>query len=271
MKKATNKKVTNKKATLLEKALKRKIAAKESKLVQIVKYIDEHPIEKIPLTSLKTLSFNRKVIMRQVDVLLNSLYNCGILRLPIVAKLKLDTNREAYYIIDGQHLVSALHKANVKETTCFVIEDANVPRLVYMMAKLNNTNLKWVIDDYVNAYSALCNKEYDTLRTHKLSTGLSYSICGLILGNSEQRDVKNGTFKADTKDADVLTSNLIDVVSYLGTSNSKFMKSYIKFRRSPNIDYVHTKFMQRLALNKSKIQLVHDEQFMKSMLEEIYK
>ena len=265
------KKVTNKKATSLEKKLEKQIASKEKKIVKLVKFIDEHPIERLILKCLKHLPFNRNTIMRQIDILLNSLYNCGILRLPIVAKLKFDGLKEGYYIIDGQHLIAALTKANIQDTRCFVIEDADVPRLVYMMAKLNNTNLKWIVDDYVNAYSALCNKEYDTLKTHKLSSGLSYSISAMILGNSEMSNIKNGTFKADTKDADVLTSNLIDVVSYLGTSNSKFMKSYIKFRRSPNIDYVHTKFMQRLALNKSKIQLVHDEQFMKSMLEEIYK
>lgn len=269
MKKLTSKKEI--KTKTIEKGLKRKINNKLKKVVEIIKFVNEYPIESLVLTSLKHLSFNRAIIMRQIDILLNSLYNCGILRLPIVAKLKFDGMKEDYYIIDGQHLVAALHKANIKETRCFVIEGQDIPRLVYMMAKLNNTNLKWVVDDYVKAYSALCNKEYDILRTHKLATGLSFPTCAMILGNCDINNIKNGTFKANTKDADVLTSNLIDVVSYLGTTNSKFMKSYIRFRRSPNIEYVHSKFMQRLALNKTRIQLVHDEHFMKAMLEDIYK
>ena len=100
---------------------------------------------------------------------------------------------------------------------------------------------------------------------------MSYSISALILGESNTNSIKNGTFKATSKDADKVTSDLIDVISFLGTNNSKFMKSFIKFRRSPSISYNHATFMQKLAQNKANMKLVHDEAAMRNMLEDLYK
>ena len=49
------------------------------------------------------------------------------------------------------------------------------------------------------------------------------------------------------------------------------MKAFIKFRRSPSIEYNHKIFMQKLARNKSKVKLVHDELAMREILENLYK
>jgi hypothetical protein len=168
-------------------------------------------------------------------------------------------------------MLAALHKVDWKTVQCKVVETEDIPFIVNMMASLNNSSLKWILDDYVNAYATLCCKEYEKLRAHKLATGLSYSISALILGESNHNAIKNGTFKATSKDADKVTSDLIDVISFLGTNNSKFMKSFVKFRRSPSISYNHTTFMQKLAQNKASMKLVHDETAMRSMLEELYK
>lgn len=233
--------------------------------------IKEYPIERLKVTDLKCLPFNRKVNMKQVTNLLNSMYANGILRTPLVARGKIGGYRTCYYIIDGQHMIAALHKVDWKTVQCKLIETEDIPFIVNMMAKVNNCSLKWILDDYVNAYAILCGKEYEKLRAHKLATGLSYSISGLILGESNNNNIKNGTFKASSKDADKVTSDLIDVISFLGTNNSKFMKSFVKFRRSPSINYNHNKFMQKLAQNKTSMKLVHDEMAMRSMLEDIYK
>ena len=233
--------------------------------------IVQHQIEKIQVKEIKAIPFNRKLNMNQVDKLLSLMFNNGILRVPVIAKTKLNGNKVSYYTIDGQHMLAALHKVDFKSVQCLIVETEDIPLIVNMMASLNNSSLKWILDDYVNAYATLCCKEYEKLRAHKLATGLSYSISALILGESNHNAIKNGTFKATSKDADKVTSDLIDVISFLGTNNSKFMKSFVKFRRSPSISYNHNTFMQKLAQNKASMKLVHDETAMRSMLEELYK
>jgi hypothetical protein len=49
------------------------------------------------------------------------------------------------------------------------------------------------------------------------------------------------------------------------------MKAFIKFRRSSSVNYNHKIFMQKLAQNKSKVKLVHDETAMREILENLYK
>lgn len=233
--------------------------------------IKEYSIEKVAIKDIKNLPFNRAIKMTQVDNLLNSMSNYGILRFPVLIKTKLNTHKVSYYNLDGQHLVAGLIKADIPTTKAIVIETEDQTMIVNIMATLNNCNMRWTLDNYVDAYCSLCNKFYETLKSHKMATGLNYAVSALILGESDHKSLKNGSFKVTSRDYDVVTANLIDVVSFLGTSNSKFMKSFIKFRRSPGIDYNHKKFMQKLAQNKSKVKLVHDESAMRKVLEDLYK
>jgi hypothetical protein len=233
--------------------------------------IVQHPIENLKVKDIKPIPFQRGLKMQQADKILNSMCNHGILRLPVVIKAKLGNSKISYWLADGQHLAAGLAKIDYKSIDCIVIETEDISEIVNIMASLNNVNLRWTLDDYVDAYSAQCNKEYQKLKMHKFSTGLNCAISAMILGEAQVSSIKNGTFKANANDADRLTSELIDVVSFLGTSNSKFMKAFIKFRRSKTIEYNHKSFMQKLAQNKSQVKLVHDEGAMREILETVYK
>ena len=233
--------------------------------------ITEYRVEKIKIKDMQVLPFNRSAKTMQVDRLANSIANHGILRMPVLIKAKLNKSKIHYWIADGQHMIAALTKLDYSAVNCLVIDTENVAGIVNIMASLNNVNLRWTLDNYVDAYAALCNKQYETLRAHKLSSGLNYAISSLILGEASTSAIKNGTFKVTAKDSDKITAELIDVISFLGTNNSKFMKAFIRFRRSPNVGYEHKKFMQKLAQNKSQVKLVHDESAMREILINLYK
>ena len=233
--------------------------------------ITEYKTERVKIKEMLLLPFNRGAKTKQADKLSNSISNYGILRFPVLIKAKLNKSKISYWIADGQHMIAALTKLDHSSVECIIIETEDIAEIVNIMATLNNVNLKWTLDNYVDAYSALSNKQYETLKAHKFSTGLNCAISAIILGEASTQSIKNGTFKATAKDADKVTADLIDVISFLGTNNSKFMKAFIKFRRSPNVDYNHKKFMQKLAQNKSKVKLVHDEAAMKEILINLYK
>jgi len=226
-------------------------------------------IETLVIKQLKTLPFNRAINMKHITALLNSMLSYGILRLPVILRTKI-FGRESDYILDAQHMVAALLKADIKQTPCIVIESNDITQIIDIMAVLNNTLSTWKIDDYVNAYCHMPGKEdYKLLKVHHLSTGFNYTVSSKIL-NGTTGGIKNGKFKINCTDADDMTQNLIDATSLFNTDNSKFMLAYITFARSVK-DYNHKKFMQLASKAKEFFPLVHDTVVMINALHKLYK
>ena len=231
--------------------------------------VKENKTKLLKVSDLKIIPFNRSIIMSIVAKLLNSVKQNGVLRKPVIVKTVLFGNKISYYIIDGQHLIAALIRADIKDVDCIIVESENTAEIVDMMATLNNVGTPWKLGDYVNAYCSLNNDSYSILRSHKLSTGFNYSVSAKILGNSSSSEIKNGGFKSICQDTDKLTEHLIDICAFLKTDNAKFMKAFINFFRTTK-DYNHKKLMRAVAQNKKNLVIVHDEGAMKNLLHKIY-
>ena len=117
--------------------------------------INTHIIEKVNLNSIKRLSFNRDTNLKQVNAITNSITYHGLLRLPVCVRTKSISGKKEIFTIDGQHLIAALDKVNCRHTNAIIVETESVEEIVQMMAVLNNVSLKWNLNDYVNAYTAL--------------------------------------------------------------------------------------------------------------------
>jgi hypothetical protein len=167
-------------------------------------------------------------------------------------------------------MVSALIKADHEEVPCIIIEEDDIIKIIDTMAVLNNTASIWKVGHYVDAYCHMPGKEdYKLLKIHHLATGFNYTVSSKILnGNSDV--IKNGKFKVNCSDADVLTRQLVDITSLFNTNSSKFMMAYITFVRSVK-DYNHKKFMQLAAKAKDSFLLVHDTIVMVNALHKLYK
>lgn len=217
-------------------------------------------IERLEIEKLHRLPFNREVKMKHVTSLLNSMSEFGILRLPVIIRTNV-FGRQKDYIIDAQHMVSALIKINQKTVDCIVIEENDVTKIIKTMAVLNNTASLWKLDDYVNAFAHMPGKEaYNLLKIHHLSTGFTYTVSATILAGSE-KNVKKGTFKINCSDADDITSKVIELSSIFNTNNAKFQRACIMFLRSTkNLNY--KKFLQEIIKNKESFPMCHDVQVM---------
>lgn len=226
-------------------------------------------IEKLALATLNQINFNRGVKLKHMTQMLNSMMQYGILRVPVVVRTSI-FGKKGDYIIDGQHLIAALNKADHKITDCIVIEDNDITRIINTMAVLNNTNSVWKIDDYVNAYCAMPGKEdYRQLKVHHLATGFNFSVSAKILSGTSGF-IKCGKFKINCTDIDEMTKNLVDITSLYDTNNSKFMLSYITFSRNTK-NYDHKKFMQLAAKAKKNFLITHDNTLMTNAFHELYK
>jgi hypothetical protein len=230
----------------------------------------ENPnIQTLLISLLKFLPFNRSVNLKHITSLLNSIMNFGILRTPVIVYTKLFGKPE-YYIVDGQNMVSALIKADHKETKCILIESDDMVEIIETIAVLNNTVLLWKIDNYVNAYCYMPGKEdYKLLKVHHLTTGFNYSVSSKILSGNTG-GIKNGKFKINCSDADVVTKNLVEISSLFNTNNSKFMLAYITFARGTK-KYDHKKFIQLAAKAKDTFPIIHDTTVMVNAFNQLYK
>ena len=232
--------------------------------------IERPKIEVLNVRNLSTLPFNRAINVKHITILLNSMVRYGVLRLPVIVRTKIFGGKHINYILDAQHMVEALLKADCEVMDCIVIEEDDITKIVDTMAALNNTANTWKVDDYVNAYCYMPGKEdYKLLKIHHLSTGFNYTVSSKILsGNANV--IKNGKFKINCSDADIVTKNLIDVTSLFNTDQSKFMMAYITFSRSIK-NYDHKKFMQLAARKVDSFLILHDTVVMVNALNQLYK
>lgn len=231
--------------------------------------IENAKFETLLISLLRFLPFNRSVDLKHITSLLNSIMKFGILRVPVIVKTKLFGKSE-YYILDGQNMVSALIKADHKEVPCIVVESNDMVHIIETIAALNNTVLLWKIDNYVDAYCYMPGKEdYKLLKVHHLSTGFNYTVSSKILSGNTG-GIKNGSFKINCSDADIVTKQLVEISSLFNTNNSKFMLAYVTFVRGTK-NYDHKKFIQLAAKNKDSFIFSLDINHMVNALNQIYK
>ena len=231
--------------------------------------LPESVIKKIPLNQIKTLDFDRKLINAQVDNILRSLFEFGILRLMVVLETTAINGTVEYYNIDGKHLKYALLKAGKTETNCIIFSCNDLDKIVKAMAKLNNVQVTWTAENYVMAFRTMKKSDYNDLYLYHLANGFTYPICAKILGQSDT--IKNGLFKVTNKDFEELTNCLLDITNLLGTSSARFMMAYITFFRSAmKKEYNHKSFMKKMAVIKGKFKILDDYKEMAHNLEEIY-
>lgn len=232
--------------------------------------IKETKTESFKMKDLSYIPYNREVRMDHANVILSSVNKYGILRLPVIVKTKLYSASVKPFIVDGQHLITALIKAGVKEVECKIAEANSTEEIVNMIACLNTTSASWKLDNFVDAFCATGKDSYNTLKAHKLSTGFNYSVSAKILGHASSHDIKSGKFSLKCPDADKMTKHLIEVCAFMKTNNANFMKGYLDFARTTR-SYNHDCFMKTLAIHKNKIDIVHDHKAMARNLESHYK
>lgn len=235
--------------------------------------INKHLIEKVNISKIKRLSFNRDTKSSQVSSIVNSVTSYGILRLPVCVRTRAINGKSEVYAIDGQHLTSALDKLDVKSTDCIMVESESIHEIVEMMAVLNNVNLKWNILDYVNAYLGLGKIDYQILKSHSIANGLNITTsAGILSGMFNWPSIKKGMFKVQADDSDILTKNLNDFISVTGSKSAKAHRAYINFYRTTKDEYDHMHFISVLKSSKVfKKDMPHDVPYIMGVLHDLYK
>lgn len=134
-------------------------------------------------------SLNREVAPSQANKLSKSMLKMGNLRAIIVVKMKYKSNIYKYYILDGQHLYTALLSLKASEIPVVEVSVESIPSLVEKIAMLNSSSKAWQLKDYVIAWSNIHN-DYNTLLELQQKYDLEYSMISAICTGV---DMKSGT------------------------------------------------------------------------------
>jgi hypothetical protein len=98
------------------------------------------------------LEFNREISQRHSNAIMESVNECGLLRVPVIGDISKFDKRK-YVIIDGQHLCNALVAIRtIKKVMCIVKVYDKKKDVIHDVSKLNNVQKTWNDENYLNAW-----------------------------------------------------------------------------------------------------------------------
>lgn len=202
----------------------------------------------------KSIKGNREVSAKKINKIIDS-YKSGINLFPYCPIL---VNNE-YYVIDGQHRLSACKELNIPVN--FVI----VPELtLQQIAKINSSTDKWKNNDFLNCYIKIGNENYNTLQAFKTKYDISISLAasllmsGVVSGGGSgnlMEDFRNGDFVVNYfNKADTLLQKALDYkeCNPLNFNDRYFIQAIEKLLDSKLYD--HNEVLEKLKRNGSKIE-----------------
>jgi len=228
------------------------------------------------LSKLKWLSPNSKMVIRllaginrpihpkQINRLVYSINKIGVVRAVIIAELDFITGKKEWYIIDGQHLFTALTIRLDMDVPYVVVQIKDKQELVETIALLNATSKSWSMEDYVTAWASL-KTDYVKLNKYAENYDLDISMAATILMNqsidssSTTNKIKAGEFSIinEAVNAQIIKnlSAVLDIVPRNNRVQSKyFCREYVKFVRSC-AKYDHKDFVGKLSTHVDKVVL----------------
>ena len=165
------------------------------------------------------LPMNRDIDSKHVQKMVYSLRKQGCIRAVICCKTNLIEGVEKLYIIDGQHLATALEREGQPipyiEYTVKSEED-----LIDKMAYLNNSSKSWDLTNYINAWKVI-KPDYMKLFKWKNLYDLEPTMIAAIAQNMvsirySTRPIKDGTFVISNPKAESMCKDFNNIFLKIG-------------------------------------------------------
>ncbi len=213
---------------------------------------------------------NRTINSVQVAVLKSSVKKWGILRDIIVVKTKLFSGKNELYIIDGQHLFTALTLLE-ESFSIKVLESNDLDDIVMLMADLNTSAKSWTTENYLNAWCSTGRNAYVTIRDINCddSTFTLNDIINIYMVN-DFVSFRLGDLEIDKQKGDNLRAELTDIFSII-PRNSHFIKKFKSFRSANDYIYNHKAFLKSLKYHRNQFLKIKDGVVIQEMLKCVLK
>lgn len=183
------------------------------------------------------LPMNRSIDSKHVQTMIASLREQGCVRAVQCCKTNLIEGVEKLYIIDGQHLATALEREG--QPIPYIVRSIDSEEdLIRKMAYLNNSSKSWDLMNYINAWKMI-RPDYMKLFKWKNMYDIEITMLAIIGVNNaafkyNTRAIKTGTFKITNPFAEQMCKDFNDIFLKIGMSDraikfqflSAFMQAY---------------------------------------------
>lgn len=206
------------------------------------------------------LPMNRGVDSRHVQKMITSIRKMGVLRAVITTTTNLIEGEEKTYIIDGQHLATALEREGLP-IPFIQIDIVSEEDLVEKMAYLNNSSKSWDLMNYINAWKMI-RPDYMKLFKYKNMYDIEISMLACIATMMPSirygtQPIKNGTFAITNPETENMCKAFNDIFLKIGMAERSVKFQFLNaFMLAYNSKYEHTKVMNAINKHMKTIKLM---------------
>lgn len=211
-------------------------------------------------STFSVLPMNRAIDSKHVQKMIASLRLQGCLRVVICCRTNIIEGVERTYIIDGQHMATALEREG-QPIPYIEITIESEEELIEKMAYLNNSSKSWDMMNYINAWKMI-RPDYMKLFKWKNMYDIEITMLAIIgVNNAGVRYstgiVKTGNFKITNPRAEEMCRAFNDIFLKIGKSDRAVKFQFLNaFMQAYNPKYDHLKTMAAIEKHIKTVKLM---------------
>lgn len=206
------------------------------------------------------LPMNRGIDSKHVQKMIASLRLQGCLRVVICCTTNIIEGEWKTYIIDGQHLATALEREG-QPIPYIEIEIQSEEELIAKMAYLNNSSKSWDMMNYINAWKMI-RPDYMKLFKWKNMYDIEITMLAIIGVNNgaikhSTGIIKTGNFQITNPRAEDMCKAFNDIFLKIGKSDRAVKFQFLSaFMQAYNPKYDHLKTMAAIDKHIKTVKLM---------------
>jgi hypothetical protein len=205
------------------------------------------------------LPMNRGIDSKHVQKMIASIRKMGVLRCVITTTTDIIEGEKKRYIIDGQHLATALEREE-KPIPFIDITVESEEDLIMKMAYLNNSSKSWDLMNYINSWKMI-RPDYMKLFKWKNMYDIEITMLAAIGVNNagiktSTQSIKTGNFKITNPNAEDMCKAFNDIFLKIGMSERSVKFQFLAAFLQAYGSYNHTKVIANLDKHLKTVKLM---------------
>jgi hypothetical protein len=205
------------------------------------------------------LPMNRGIDSRHVQKMIASIRKIGVIRAVITTTTNIIEGDKKTYIIDGQHLATALEREGAP-IPYFDIDITSEEDLIEKMALLNNSSKSWDLMNYINAWKMI-RPDYMKLFKWKNMYDIEVSMLACIATNMPSirygtQPIKNGTFTITNSKTEDMCKAFNDIFLKIGMADRGVKFQFLNAFMVAYGTYNHTKVLTNIDKHLKTVKLM---------------
>ena len=207
------------------------------------------------------LPMNRAIDSKHVQKMIASLRLQGCVRVVQCCRTNIIEGEEKLYIIDGQHLATALEREG-QPIPYIETEVTSEEDLIEKMAYLNNSSKSWDLMNFINAWKMI-RPDYMKLFKWKNMYDIEITMLAAIgINNAGIRNttasIKTGNFQITNSKAEEMCKAFNDIFLKIGMSDRSVKFQFLAAFLQAYGTYNHTKVMSNIEKHMKTVKLLTD-------------